>query len=368
MPESKFSDDDRRFMARALELASRGEGQVEPNPMVGCVLVRRDQIVGEGWHQQFGGPHAEVEAIAAAGAAAAGATAYVTLEPCAHTGKTPPCSAALIAAGVARVVVAMRDPDSRVDGRGLARLEAAGVRCEEGLLEDAAAQVLAPFIKLRSERRPWVIAKWAMTLDGKIAAASGDSRWISGESSRARVHALRGRMDAIVVGRGTAAKDDPLLTARPSGPRTPMRIVLDSTATLSVDSRLVRTALEAPVLVAASADASSERCSALRSLGVDVWQSAAESREARWFELLDELGRREMTNVLVEGGAEVFGMLLDSGSIDEVHAFIAPRLTGGAGPSPIAGRGAGAMDQSAPLHRCQVELLGEDVYMRGRLR
>lgn len=361
--------DEQAAMRRAIELARRGEGLVEPNPMVGCVLVRDGVVVGEGWHREFGGPHAEVEALRAAGEAARGATAYVTLEPCAHAGKTPPCTDALIAAGVARVVVACRDPNPTVPGGGLDVLRAAGV--EVSVAEDgkAAAALIAPFTKLMTRGRPWVIAKWAMTLDGKLAAHTGDSRWISGEQSRTVVHQLRGRMDAVVVGRGTAKQDDPLLTARPSGPRMATRIVLDSQAVLSLDSQLVRTAADAPLLVVAAAYAPEGRCQALREAGIEVWQTpaAAVAASDRWSELLDELGRRRMTNILVEGGAQVLGALLDAREIDEVHAFIAPRLVGGHGPSPIAGHGHATINEALTLVNPQVEQLGPDLYIHGRL-
>ncbi|RIK73618.1 MAG: bifunctional diaminohydroxyphosphoribosylaminopyrimidine deaminase/5-amino-6-(5-phosphoribosylamino)uracil reductase RibD [Planctomycetota bacterium] len=357
-------------MARALELAARGEGLVEPNPMVGCVLVRDGAVVGEGWHRRFGAPHAEVEALREAGGAARGATAYVTLEPCDHLGKTPPCTAALLEAGVVRVVVACQDPNPQVNGRGLARLQAAGVAVQVGVLAGEAASLLAPFIKLMTQRRPWVIAKWAMTLDGKLATVAGDSRWISDEPSRAVVHRLRGRVDAIIVGRGTAARDDPALTARPAGPRLATRIVLDSQATLPVSSQLVRTASQAPVLVAAAADAPSERCHALRSSGVEVWQAsrAAASPADRWAELLDELGRRQMTNVLVEGGSTVLGALFDAGALDELHVFLAPKLVGGAtAPSPIGGAGTPCISDAVLLRDAKLEQLGADVYLHGRL-
>lgn len=358
-------------MERAIELARRGEGYVEPNPMVGCVLIRQEQenVVGEGWHQQFGGPHAEIEALRMAGGAARGATAYVTLEPCAHAGKTPPCTEALIAAGVVRVVVACRDPNTLVDGRGIAALQAAGIKVDvlDNHLE--AKALLAPFAKLMTVGRPWVIAKWAMTLDGKLAAHTGDSQWISGEESRAVVHQLRGRMDAIVVGRGTAEQDDPLLTARPAGARTPTRIVLDSQAVLSLDSQLVRTSSDAPVLVAAAANAPDARCHALREAGVEVWQAPPEatSLRDRWAALLDELGRRRMTNILVEGGGQVLGALFDAGEIDEVHAFIASKVIGGSGPSPLAGAGFALMADAKVLRNAAVSQLGSDLYIRGRL-
>jgi diaminohydroxyphosphoribosylaminopyrimidine deaminase / 5-amino-6-(5-phosphoribosylamino)uracil reductase len=358
-----------RHMARAVELARRGEGLVEPNPMVGCVLTRGDAIVGEGWHGEFGGPHAEVEALRMAGDAAAGATAYVTLEPCAHAGKTPPCTEALIAARIARAVVACRDPNPAVDGRGMAALRKAGIEVELLESQTEAAALIAPFAKLMRTGRPWVIAKWAMTLDGKIAAGRGDSQWISGEESRALVHQLRGRMDAIVVGRGTAEKDDPLLTPRPAGPRRPTRIVLDSQAVLSLNSQLVRTSSDAPVLVVASANAPESRCHALREAGVEVWQTppAAISLRERWLALLEELGRRRMTNILVEGGGQALGALFDADEIDEVHVFIAPKIIGGAGPSPMGGEGLAKMADAKVLQNAAVSQLGADLYIHGRL-
>jgi diaminohydroxyphosphoribosylaminopyrimidine deaminase/5-amino-6-(5-phosphoribosylamino)uracil reductase len=206
-----------------------------------------------------------------------------------------------------------------------------------------------------------------MSLDGKLAAKTGDSRWISGEASRAVVHRLRGRVDAILIGRGTAAADDPQLTARPPGPRTALRIILDSRASLALDSQLVRTSLEAPVLVAAGPQAPDESCQKLEAAGVEVWRSAADDRDARLSELLQELGRRQMTNVLVEGGAHVFGSLLDLRLIDEVHAFVAPRILGGLAPSPVAGRGAGVIGEALRLAAPTIEPCGEDAYICGRI-
>ncbi|MFZ5831242.1 MAG: bifunctional diaminohydroxyphosphoribosylaminopyrimidine deaminase/5-amino-6-(5-phosphoribosylamino)uracil reductase RibD, partial [Planctomycetota bacterium] len=213
-----FRDLDPWHMRRALELAAEGEGYVEPNPMVGCVIAQGAETLGEGWHRRFGGPHAEIEALRIAGPRAAGATMFVTLEPCCHFGKTPPCTRAVVDAGIRRVVVAIGDPFPAVAGGGLAELRAAGIETTIGVLEAEAAELVAPYLKLLRTGLPWVIAKWAMTLDGKIATHTGVSRWISGPESRAVVHRLRGRVDAIVVGRQTAAIDDPQLTARPPGP------------------------------------------------------------------------------------------------------------------------------------------------------
>lgn len=359
---------DRWHMSRALSLAARGQGYVEPNPMVGCVIARGAEIVGEGWHRRYGGDHAETEALAIAGAGARGATVYVTLEPCCHFGKTPPCSQALIRAGVARVVAAMTDPFAAVAGRGLAELQAAGIAVETGTLEVEAAELNAPYLKLLRTGRPWVIAKWAMTLDGKLATRTGASRWISCDESRGIVHELRSRVDAIIVGRRTAELDDPLLTARPPGPRTPLRVVLDSWGALRSESRLVVSAEETPVLVAVRPECNPAEQTRLRAAGCEVFVCPGEAPADRFAALLAELGRRRLTNVLVEGGAEVFGMMLDSGQVDEVHAFVAPKLFGGrTAPSPIGGWGVERPEKALTLRGLTQRVVGCDLYISGRI-
>ncbi len=353
-------------MRRALALAEQGRGAVEPNPLVGAVVVRDDVCVGEGWHQRFGGPHAEVHALAAAGEAARGATLYVTLEPCCHYGKTPPCTDAILRAGIARVVAAMADPFPEVAGKGAELLRQAGVTVEIGLCEAEARRLNAPYLKLLSHGRPYVHAKWAMTLDGKIATRTGDSKWISNEASRRRVHELRGRMDAIIVGIGTVLADDPLLTARPPGPRTAARIVLDSHVLLPLTSQLVRTAREVPVIIVATKETPETRANALRSLGCEVLPLALDGARPALVSLLDELGRRRMTNVLVEGGSQVLGSFRDAGEIDEVHAFIAPKLAGGTAALPaMAGRGCETIAQALPLWQWYVETIESDLYVHG---
>jgi len=359
-------------MARAIALAACGEGAVEPNPMVGCVLVQRGEIVGEGFHERFGGPHAEIVALQQAGARAAGATAYVTLEPCCHHGKTPPCTQALIEAGVSRVVAAVSDPFPQVAGRGIAHLEAAGVTCDIGVRREEALWLMAPYRKLLATGRPWLIAKWAMTLDGKLATSSGDSHWISNEASRSVVHQLRGRVDAILVGSGTARADNPLLTARPADyadvRRIATRVVFDSSASLPLDSRLAKTARDVPVLIASSQDAPEDACHRLAEAGAEVWRCPDASHTARLSALLEELGRRKMTNVLVEGGSRLLGTLLDMGTVDEVHVFIAPKIAGGeAAMSPIGGAGVQRMRDALRLREIAIEELAGDIYIHGRL-
>jgi diaminohydroxyphosphoribosylaminopyrimidine deaminase/5-amino-6-(5-phosphoribosylamino)uracil reductase len=354
--------DDERWMSRALELAEHGRGFVEPNPLVGAVVVRDGVVIGEGWHKRFGGPHGEVNALVAAGEAARGATLYVTVEPCCHHGKTPPCTDAILRAGVKRVVAAMTDPFPAVAAKGLETLRAAAVEVDVGLGGVAAARLNAPYLTLLRKGRPYVHAKWAMSLDGKIAAAGGDSKWISGEESRRRVHELRGRMDAIVVGSGTVRADDPLLTARPPGPRTPARIVLTGTGTLPPDCKLLRTVDDAPVLVVTLPG----RGARLRDRGCDVIELPDGPGRPSVQALAAELGRRRMTNLLVEGGAEVFGSFLTANLVDELHVFIAPKLIGGEGArSPVSGPAALDMSAARPLLRWEYEAVGHDLYVHG---
>jgi diaminohydroxyphosphoribosylaminopyrimidine deaminase / 5-amino-6-(5-phosphoribosylamino)uracil reductase len=360
-----MTDRDAFWMRRALAEAERGRGAVEPNPMVGAVVVRDGEMVGFGHHARFGGPHAEVEALAVAGERARGATLFVTLEPCCHVGKTPPCTEAVLAAGVARVVAAMADPFPRVAGGGLAILRDAGLAVEVGLEADAARRLNAPYLKRLATGLPYVIAKWAMTLDGKTAAASGDSRWISGPRSRALVHELRGRMDAILVGIGTALADDPELTARPPGPRCAARVVLDGAARLPLDGRLARTARDVPVWVAVTDRAPADRREALAATGCEVLAMPG-SGPVPIIPLLKELGRRGVTNLLVEGGGRTLGSFLDAGQVDAVDVFLAPTLEGGEPAfTPARGTGHPRMADALRLERSEVSLIDGDVRIRG---
>ena len=353
-------------MKRALKLAQRGQGHVEPNPMVGCVITNEGRVIGEGWHQEFGGPHAEVVAIRNTDQDLQGATIYVNLEPCCHHGKTPPCTDQIIAAGIRRVVIAQSDPYHRVNGHGATQLSAAGIDVKTRVLEDDARRLNLPYHKLLRMSRPWVIAKWAMTLDGKIASHTGSSRWISGTSSRAIVHALRGRVDAILIGRETARRDDPLLTARPPGPRRATRIVLDSQARLSIDSQLVKTAHEVPVLVVTGPAAPPDRCRSLADSGCELFHCQSTESQVRVEELLSELGRRRMTNVLAEGGGHILGCLFDLAEIDEIQAFIAPKLIGGdRSPVPLRGKGISEMLCADQIEALAVQRCDSDIHVSG---
>ena len=357
-------------MRFAIEIARNGIGSVEPNPPVGAVIVDdRLNLISQGWHQQFGGPHAEVHALSAAGELARGATLFCTLEPCSHHGKTPPCAAVVIAAGIKRVVIGTSDPAPHVNGSGIAQLREAGIAVEVGVCEAEARRLIAPFRRLMLEGRPWVHAKWAMSLDGRIATRSGDSKWITNELARAKAHELRGQCDAVLVGVGTVLHDDPQLTARPSGPRIATRVVLDSQARTPLTSNLVKTAKQSPVLIVTALNANPRRLAALKKAGVEILSLAGEfhapSRPSL-FLLLKELGRRKMTHVLIEGGAGLLGAAFDGGLVDECHVFVAPCLIGGqTALSPIGGTGAEKMPEVQTLSALQISAIGDNIYIQG---
>ncbi|WP_343215266.1 bifunctional diaminohydroxyphosphoribosylaminopyrimidine deaminase/5-amino-6-(5-phosphoribosylamino)uracil reductase RibD [Falsiroseomonas tokyonensis] len=325
---------DEAHMRAALALAARGLGNTWPNPAVGCVIVAADgQVVGRGWTQPGGRPHAETEALKRAGAAARGATAYVTLEPCCHWGRTPPCTNALIAAGVSRVVVALRDPDPRVDGEGFSRLRAAGVVVEEGLLAEEAASLNAGFIKRLRHGLPLVTLKLATSLDGRIATSTKESRWITGPESRRVAHALRARHDAILVGSGTVLDDDPDLTCRlPGGVPVPApRVVADARLRIPLTARLVRTARETPTLVATTPGHPDTALAPLREAGVEILELSAGPEGLSMHGLLSALAARGLTRVLAEGGSGIAASLLREELVDRLAWFHAPMVIGGDG-------------------------------------
>jgi diaminohydroxyphosphoribosylaminopyrimidine deaminase/5-amino-6-(5-phosphoribosylamino)uracil reductase len=368
---ARWNAADGRFMAEALSLAWQGQGWVEPNPMVGCVLVRGGRIVGSGFHRRFGGPHAEVEAIRIAKGRAAGATAYVTLEPCCHFGKTPPCTDALIAAGVRRVVAAMRDPNPIVSGRGFKRLRAAGIRCDVGLLKALAAAQNAPFVTHHSQWRPYVILKWAQSIDGKIATRRGDSKWITSRASRVAAHELRGRVDAIVVGVNTVIGDDPGLTCRHvRRRRTAARIILDSRLRISRTAKVVRTARDAPTIIATARQSqSSAKAAVLRRAACEILPLPVNQRGIRLGPLLSALRDRGMTNVLVEGGGHVLGAFVEERLADEARIFVAPNLIGGeAAPSALRNIGPATMKELPSVEQVTTLHIGRELCYTLRFR
>jgi diaminohydroxyphosphoribosylaminopyrimidine deaminase/5-amino-6-(5-phosphoribosylamino)uracil reductase len=361
---------DEHYLRQALRLAARGAGRVEPNPMVGCVIVKDGRVIGTGWHRRFGGPHAEIEALRRCTESPRGATVYVSLEPCCHHGKTPPCTDALLAAGIARVVAPLEDPNPPVAGGGFAQLCAAGLRVDVGLLAPAAADLIAPFLKLVRQHRPWVILKWAQSLDGKIATRNGDAKWISDDVCRAHAHRIRGRLDAIIVGLGTVLRDDPLLTCRVGRPpRVATRIVLDTQLRTPLRSQLVRTAQATPTWIFCGKTAPARRAATLEAAGCRVLRVPATDQGVSLPTVLGMLGRQMFTNVLVEGGGTVLGRFLDQRLADELHVYIAPLLIGGsAAPGPWHTAGVARVAQAPRLpDRCRLRPLGNGHLLQQRL-
>jgi diaminohydroxyphosphoribosylaminopyrimidine deaminase/5-amino-6-(5-phosphoribosylamino)uracil reductase len=373
------TDTDREHLERAIELARNGGGMVKPNPVVGAVVAREDRVLGEGWHERFGGAHAEVNAIEACGLAdLSEATLYVSLEPCCHEGKTPPCTDAIVQAGIRRVVLASDDPTEKASGRGLGILRDEGVEVviADGELATSARLLNQAFRKHARVGRPWVLFKSAMTLDGKVATRTGDSQWISGEASRELAHQWRASVDAVVVGIGTALADDPRLTARPDGlteelelSHQPRRVVFDSLARLSPGSRLVSAALEIPLTVVVSRAAARADTDALEAAGVQVLVATGENEPARVRSGLEQLGAIGVGSVLLEGGPHLAGAFLDAGEIDEIRLFLAPLLLGGsAARDPLEGKGVERISEALRALTCECERVGEDLLISARLR
>jgi diaminohydroxyphosphoribosylaminopyrimidine deaminase/5-amino-6-(5-phosphoribosylamino)uracil reductase len=366
------TDTDREHLARAIELAWRGFGRVSPNPLVGAVVVRDGTVVGEGWHEEYGGPHAEVNALRAAGADAQGATLYVTLEPCCHHGKTPPCTDAVLEAGIARVVVGSDDPSEKASGRGLGILRDEGVEVTiaDGELATRSRLLNQSFRKHARTGRPWVLFKSAMTLDGKVATGTGDSKWISGEASREQAHRWRASVDAVAVGVGTALADDPQLTARIDGVyRQPRRVVFDSLARLPLDSQLVAAAPDPPLTVVVSRAAPRSATDALEMAGAEVIVATGGNEQARVRSALEQLGALGVTSVLLEGGPHLAGAFFDAGEIDEARLFLAPLLLGGrTARDPLEGEGVERIDDALRALTLDCERIGEDVLISARLK
>jgi diaminohydroxyphosphoribosylaminopyrimidine deaminase / 5-amino-6-(5-phosphoribosylamino)uracil reductase len=361
-----MSGDRTHFLRMALGLAAAGRGRVEPNPLVGCVIVRDGAVVGQGYHARYGGPHAEIVALDSAGDGARGATAYVTLEPCGHQGKTPPCAEALIAAGVARVVYASRDPNSVTSGKGLGLLGAAGIPAQAGGLEREALAQNRRFARWLEGRFPWTIAKWGASLDGRVADAVGGSTYITGDRSRRLVHEIRGAVDAIMVGIGTVLADDPLLTCRLPGLSSPRRIILDGSLRTPADGQIAGTAdeIRTTIVAHAGADASARR--ALEARGCEILVCADDDPSLAG--LFARLRRDGVLRMLLEGGPTVMASALAEGLIDQVMAFQAPLVLGGReAPGPVGGKGVATVDNPLRLADMRVERIGDDVLIEGFL-
>ncbi|MGH2854994.1 MAG: bifunctional diaminohydroxyphosphoribosylaminopyrimidine deaminase/5-amino-6-(5-phosphoribosylamino)uracil reductase RibD [Solirubrobacteraceae bacterium] len=371
------TDTDRVHLARAIELAGRGVGTVKPNPVVGAVIARDGEVLGEGWHERFGAAHAEVNAIEACGLAdLAGATLYVSLEPCCHEGKTPPCTEAILQTGIARVVVGSDDPTEKAAGRGLGILRDEGVEVvlADGELATRARLLNQAFRKHARVGRPWVLFKSAMTLDGKVATRAGDSQWISGEASRELAHHWRASVDAVIVGIGTALADDPQLTARPDGTpagpaEQPRRVVFDSLARLPSDSRLLAATAEIPLTVIVSRAAARADTDALEAAGAQVLLATGENEPARVRSALDQLGQLGVASALLEGGPHLAGAFLDAGEIDEIRLFLAPLLLGGrTARDPLEGEGVERISEAIRALTFDCERVSDDLLICARLR
>ena len=372
MPEITATARDAPHLKRALELAARARGQTSPNPMVGAVIVKAGRVIGEGVTQPPGEAHAERMALSACVEDPAGATLYVSLEPCAHHGRTPPCTEAIVEAGIARVVIASEDPTSKAAGRGpgILRDEGLDVTFVDGEIAEAARLLNQPFRKHARTGRPLVVFKSAMTLDGKVATRTGNSQWISGEASRARAHRWRAESDAVAIGIGTALADDPRLTARIEGvARQPLRVVFDSEARLPLGSKLVRGVAEVPVVVVCSRAASRTSTESLQSAGVDVIVATGENESARAAHALDELGAREVQSLLLEGGPHLAGAFLEAHELDEARIFVAPLLLGGAkAKTAVEGIGVEQIAGGARALAVEAERIEDDVLITARLK
>ncbi len=364
---------DRRYMSLALRLAAKGLGRTSPNPMVGAVVVSKGRIVGQGYHRKAGGPHAEVFALRQAGPRARGGTLYVTLEPCSHTGKrTPPCVPLVIASQIRRVVVAMVDPNPLVKGRGIRQLRRAGIRVDLGCCREQAEALNVAYCHWITTGRPFVILKAGMTLDGKIATASGEAKWITGDAARRHVHQLRSRVDAIMVGIGTILRDDPELTARIGGragrlaARQPLRIVVDSRLRLPLDARVTSVGNGVATLVAATTNAPRAKLKQLEARGIEVLVFPSRDGRVPLPTLLSALAKRGITSLLLEGGSELNASALRAGLVDRVMLYVAPRLLGGrdaigliGGPSPAR------LGEAVDLHRLSIRRIGNDRLIQG---
>ncbi|MBF0170093.1 MAG: bifunctional diaminohydroxyphosphoribosylaminopyrimidine deaminase/5-amino-6-(5-phosphoribosylamino)uracil reductase RibD [Nitrospinae bacterium] len=357
-------NDDERYMARALELAAKGKGRTAPNPCVGAVVVKNGAVIGEGWHRKAGAPHAEVEALGSCGESPVGATLYVTLEPCNHTGRTGPCAVAVKEAGIARVVIGSRDTSPKKGMRGAPYLRRAGIEVVTGVLKEACDEMVRDFLTLAGKGRPHVVMKCAVTLDGKVATKTGDSRWVTGPAARKRVHAMRNDADAVMIGVETALADDPALTVRHgSNRRNPLRIVVDSRLRIKPGSKLA-TDGAAPTLVATTDAAPKAKIARLRKAGVDVLVIPARKGKVALGPLMAELGQRNVMRLLVEGAGEMAGALMEQGLVDEVAFFIAPKIAGGPNAT-VTGGGVVKMADAWALSNVAVEFIDGDILVRG---
>lgn len=366
-----WSDEDRKYMTRAIALAAKGEGFVNPNPLVGAVIVRDGRIIGEGWHHRYGMAHAEREALTACLEDTVGVKMYVTLEPCCHYGKQPPCTDAILASGISEVIVGLTDPNPKVAGKGIEILRNAGIEVRTGLMEDEIRKQNRVFLKYIQQKRPWVVLKSAMTLDGRIASHTGDSKWVTEEQARMFVQELRARYMGIMVGRGTVEADNPMLNCRIDGMRSPVRILPDSMASLSLDSNIVKTAGQYKTILFHLADAPADKLAALGAAGVETVECRGVAGSGGGMavdpeDMLDRLGASGIDSLLLEGGGELNWSFVSKGLVDEYYLFYAPKIIGGRNAvAAVAGDGFRTMDEAEVVCVESVEMIGQDILVHG---
>ena len=355
---------DIKYMKEAIELGKRGIGKVSPNPPVGAVVVKDGRVIGKGWHEFYGGLHAERNALNGCGENAKGAELYVTLEPCCHYGKTPPCTDIIIEKGIGKVYVGAADPNINVSGRGIKILRKKGIQVETGVLEKECIELAAEFHWFQSTKKPYVILKYAMSADGKTAAESGDSKWISGKKSRKKVHELRSRYDAIMVGIGTVIKDDPMLTSRIENGRDPVRIIVDSHMRISEESNIVQTAknIRTIVVTAVTDNGDKGKEEFLKNRGIEILKTNEDRGKVDVREMMSLLGEKGITSIMVEGGGELNFSIVEKGLFNKIYCYIAPKLIGGKnGFSPVSGKGFGSVGEAAKLKLLEVSTIENDI-------
>lgn len=360
-----------KYMERALELAAKGIGYTNPNPLVGAVIVKNGKIIGEGYHEVYGSNHAEVNAFKNATEDVRGATMYVTLEPCSHYGKTPPCAKAIVEKGIKKVVIGLKDPNPLVAGKGIQILKDNDIEVITGVMEEEGRKLNEIFLKYITTKVPFCILKTAMTLDGKIAAYTGDSRWVTNEFSRKYVHQLRHRLSGIMVGIGTILADDPLLTTRLEidNGSDPTRIIVDSTARIPLEAKVLHVESKAKTIIAATELAAKDKIKALENMGIEIIITPLKSNRVDLTYLMKALGERGIDSVLLEGGSELNYSAIEGGIVDKVNAFIAPKIIGGRGAkTPIGGSGKAVMREAISIENLEVQRFGDDVMLEGYIK
>ncbi len=361
--------DHNHYMKMSLRLALKGKGRTSPNPVVGAILVADNKIVGKGFHKKIGLPHAEIEAIRSAGKKASGSSLYVNLEPCMHFGRTPPCSEAIVKSGIKEVIIGMKDPNPLVSGKGIKKLKRAGIRVTTSIMEKECRKINEPFVKYITTKLPYVTLKVASSLDGKISTITGESRWITGDQARQYVHKIRNEVDAVLVGINTVLKDNPMLTTRlkkKKNLKQPLRIILDSNLRIPLSAKLIQNTDDQKTVVATTSMASHKKIKVLEDMGVGVLKIKRKQTRVDMKDLMQKLGKREISSVMIEGGAEVNASALQSGIVDKVIFFIAPLIIGGAeATSSVMGSGIKFLKDAIPIKETRVVKLGKDFMVEG---